>query len=62
MEDNIATKQPKAFIIVGHSNWGKSRTLRQLTGSRRRAWIEINDIWIFVSQISNDYVHSPKPN
>lgn len=45
---------PKAFIIVGHSNWGKSRTLRQLAGSPRRAWIEVNGIWIFVKRMSND--------
>ena len=45
---------PKAFIIVGHSNWGKSRTLRQLTDSPRRARIEINGISIFVKRMSND--------
>jgi hypothetical protein len=44
----------KAFIVVGHSSWGKSRTLRQLTGSKRRAWIQIRDVWIFIRRMSND--------
>jgi hypothetical protein len=47
---------PKAFVVVGHSNWGKSRTLRQLAGgSRRRAWVLLNgEIWIFIRRMSND--------
>ena len=44
----------KAFVIVGHSNWGKSRTIRQLTGSKRRAWIQLKDVWIFIRRMSND--------
>ena len=44
----------KAFVVVGHSNWGKSRTLRQLTGSKRKAWIRIKDFWIFIRRMSND--------
>lgn len=44
----------KAFIVVGHSNWGKSRTLRQLTGSKRRSWIQLKDVWIFIRRMSND--------
>jgi len=44
----------KAFVVVGHSNWGKSRTLRQLTGSKRKAWIQIKDFRIFIRRMSND--------
>lgn len=44
----------KAFVIVGHARWGKSRTIRQLTGSKRRAWIHLKDIPIFVRRMSND--------
>lgn len=47
---------PKAFVVIGHSNWGKSRTLRQLAGgSRHRAWILLKGgIWIFIKRMSND--------
>lgn len=44
----------KAFVVVGHSHWGKSRTLRELTNSKRKAWIQLNGFRIFVRRMSND--------
>jgi len=44
----------KAFVIVGHWNWGKSRTLRQLSDGRRPGWIEIAGTRVFVKRMSND--------
>lgn len=48
------TRKSKAFIVVGHSNWGKSFTLINLTGSRHKMWIKINDEWLKVKKMSND--------
>ena len=45
----------KAFLLVGHSNWGKSETLYQLTDrNRRKKYFQINDEWFFVRRMSND--------
>jgi hypothetical protein len=45
----------KAFVVVGHSNWGKSETLRVLTdGSYKMQHCIINDIFIKVKKMSND--------
>ena len=47
----------KAFILVGHSNWGKSRTLHKLISPKIRGWWQLKeDIWIFVKTMSNDDV------
>lgn len=47
-------KKGKAFIIVGHENWGKSRTLYSLTKSHHKGWFEIHGIWFFIRRMSND--------
>lgn len=45
----------KCFFLVGHSNWGKSYTLVQLTGgSSRVKHTIINGTSIFVRKMSND--------
>jgi hypothetical protein len=45
----------KAFLIVGHSNWGKSQTLRKLTSnSRRIKYFDISGANFFVRRMSND--------
>jgi len=44
----------KAFLVVGHKNWGKSTTLKALTGGKRpRRW-EIESIVFFIRRMSND--------
>ncbi len=45
----------KAFLVVGHKRWGKSRTLKSLTGENahaRRVSIAGHDL--FVRRMSND--------
>ena len=45
----------KAFILVGHSNWGKSRTLHKLISPKIRGWWQFKkDILFFVKTMSND--------
>ena len=45
----------KAFILVGHENWGKSQTLKSLTdGSRYVKRININGRELFIRRMSND--------
>jgi hypothetical protein len=45
----------KAFIYVGHSNWGKSFTLRRLTNNSSYVkTININNKWVWVRKMSND--------
>lgn len=44
----------KAFILVGHSHWGKSLTLRQLTKGTKKGWWEIKDNYVFIKRMSND--------
>ena len=45
----------KAFVIVGHNDWGKSKTLYQLTHKVWQVkWIEIKSTWIFIKRMSND--------
>jgi hypothetical protein len=45
--------KPKAFFVVGHANWGKSRTLRALTGGLHRN-ISIGPRTFFIRRTSND--------
>ena len=47
-------KKGKAFVVVGHSHWGKSRTIRSLTGSTHIGWFELDDLTIFIRRMSND--------
>lgn len=44
----------KAFLVVGHKNWGKSTTLRALTGGKRPHMWEIDSIVFFIRRMSND--------
>lgn len=47
--------KPKVVCLVGHKNWGKSKTLYYLVEeSCHRGWIQINNIDIFVRHMSND--------
>jgi hypothetical protein len=45
----------KAFLVVGHKNWGKSSTLKALTdGSRHpRTWV-IKSVAFLIRRMSND--------
>jgi hypothetical protein len=44
----------KAFLVVGHEDWGKSTALKALTGGRRyRTW-KIESIVFFIRRMSND--------
>jgi hypothetical protein len=45
----------KVFLLIGHSNWGKSETLYHLTNkNRRKKYFKINEEWFFVRRMSND--------
>jgi hypothetical protein len=45
----------QAFILVGHSNWGKSQTLIKLTNDKHQIRNhEINNKRIFIRRMSND--------
>ena len=45
----------KAFIMVGHSSWGKSKTLNALTSnSYSIRFINICGFNIFIKRMSND--------
>jgi hypothetical protein len=45
----------KAFLVVGHKNWGKSTTLKALTNGSRfeRRW-KIGTTQFFIRRMSND--------
>jgi hypothetical protein len=54
----------KIVFVVGHSNWGKSRTLKSLTDdSRYITKLKIRDIEFFIRRMSNDDKpkHDPEP-
>ena len=55
----------RVFLVVGHSNWGKSRTLRALTNGvltkGLHPWITIDERQFFVRMMSNDDVPSSNP-
>jgi hypothetical protein len=44
----------KAFLVVGHEDYGKSETLRALTGGRRYHSWKIESIVFFIRRMSND--------
>ena len=45
----------KAFILVGHSNWGKSATLKAMTGGKPHIhYHQIADKKFFIRRMSND--------
>jgi hypothetical protein len=54
-EENSAMAKGKAFLVVGHKNWGKSTTLKALTGGSRyeRKW-RIGSAEFFIRRMSND--------
>jgi hypothetical protein len=45
----------RAFIYVGHSNWGKSFALRVITeGNAYKKTVIIKGLWFWVRKMSND--------
>ncbi len=44
----------KAFFVVGHRHWGKSHTLKALTGGRLLRSVTINGKVLFIRRMSND--------
>jgi hypothetical protein len=44
----------KAFLVVGHRHWGKSRTLRALCDDKKGGWVIIKGKRFFVRLMSND--------
>ena len=42
------------FFVCGHSNWGKSKTLGWLTGSKDKKWVPIAGANFWVRKMSND--------
>jgi len=52
-----------AFVLVGHKNWGKSRTLKALAdGSSHLQTLSIKSHDFFVRRMSNDDVPEKLPN
>src|SRR5580700_698846 len=43
----------RAFLVVGHKHWGKSRTIRALT-NEYYGWVKLEGKWFFVRLMSND--------
>lgn len=43
----------KAVFVVGHANWGKSVTIRALTGGLHR-YVTIDDVEFHIRRMSND--------
>src|SRR5688572_190169 len=53
----------KAFVLVGHKNWGKSRTLKALTdGSAHLQTLTIGEHDFFIRRMSNDDVTNNRPD
>lgn len=53
----------KAFVLVGHRNWGKSWTLEALTyGSAHVRWLTIGERYFFIRRMSNDDVTTNRPD
>jgi hypothetical protein len=51
----LIKKMRKVFVLVGHSNWGKSMTLRALTSGNRYITIKpIGGHHFFIRRMSND--------
>lgn len=48
------TPSPLAILLVGHSHWGKSRTLRAFTEGTQRRYESIGERTFFVRRMSND--------
>jgi len=44
----------KVFFLVGHENFGKSRTLVELTGSTNRKYLKLGQVECLVRRKSND--------
>ena len=47
-------KKPIAILVAGHSNWGKSRTLRALTENKLFRNYQFSDTRFFIRRMSND--------
>jgi hypothetical protein len=52
----------RAFLVVGHRHWGKSRTLRAVTNGKSGGWIKLNGKWFFVRLMSNDDIPKSNPD
>jgi hypothetical protein len=53
----MAMAKGKAFVVVGHKNWGKSLTLKALTnGDHNERTIKLNGNKFFIRRMSNDDV------
>src|SRR5687768_10529410 len=51
----MGTEKGIAFLVVGHSNWGKSQTLRVLTDDDyKKRRMTIDGTQFFVRKMSND--------
>lgn len=46
----------QAFLVVGHKRWGKSKTLKALTGGRLFQYWRVGDYELFIRRMSNDDV------
>lgn len=44
----------KIFFVVGHSNWGKSKTLKALTTHHQVRYFQIGGVDFFIRRMSND--------
>lgn len=54
LENMLAIKKPIAILVAGHSNWGKSATLKALTESRLVRSYEFAGAYFFIRRMSND--------
>jgi len=55
MAQQSDAQNPRAFFVVGNEEWGKSSTLKALTGGiTQKRYIKITDRWFFIRRMSND--------
>jgi hypothetical protein len=48
----------KAFVLIGHSNWGKTKTLFELKGKNRKVfYVKISNEWFLIRTRSNDDIY-----
>ena len=55
--EKVKMNRSKAFLVVGHRNWGKSKTLRALTNDEY-GWVTLHGKHFFIRFMSNDDVPS----
>jgi len=54
MKEEKANKVKKAFLLTGHRNWGKSKTLNDPGFAGKTKHIMIKGINVFIIKMSND--------